>query len=253
VPERRFDRLVNHRGERLDASFTPGAPGRRDLVLITHGVTSHKDRPWLEAVDAACVAAGLATLRFSFAGNGASEGRYADSCISKEVAEVGAVLDACAGWRVAFVGHSMGGAVGTLVAARDGRLAALVSLAGMVHVQAFMERVFGHLTPDRDVMLEKPQCPLTRAFLADARALGSVLPAARGLRLPWRVVHGSADELVPLSDAADLVRAAAGRADLVVLPGADHRFSGAHDALVDAVVPWLTRTFAGLPEPPPAG
>ncbi len=86
----------------------------------------------------------------SFAGNGESEGRFEDVTPTKEAADLGSVLDALEAWgvqHVAYVGHSMGGAVGVLRASVDPRIEALVSLAGMFHVHAFMQRTFGHLVP----------------------------------------------------------------------------------------------------------
>ena len=169
------EELRNARGERLDAAWHPGRdsdPGAGRVVVIGHGVTSHRDRPWLIALGDALAAAGVTALRFSFAGNGASEGRFEDATITREVEDLGSVLDALEGRAVAYAGHSMGGAVGVLRAARDERIRALVSLAGMVHVAEFMRRMFGHLSPGADVMLEKPHCPLTQPFLDDAAHIG---------------------------------------------------------------------------------
>ena len=61
----------------------------------------------------------------------------------------------------------------------------------------------------------------------------------RASRVPWLLVHGDADELVPLQDALDAREAAGGRPELVTLPGIDHRFTGALPQVIDAVVPWL--------------
>jgi pimeloyl-ACP methyl ester carboxylesterase len=235
--------IHNRAGERLDASFHAGRRGDDRLVAIGHGVTSHKDRPWLIALSEALSRAGIASLRFSFAGNGGSQGRFADATITKEVADLGAVLDALPEHRVVYAGHSMGAAVGVLRAAADPRLCGLVSLAGMVHVAAFMDRVFGDLRPGIDPMLGKPQCPLTHEFLADARAIGDVLSAAARIDVPWLLVHGTADELVPLQDAVDAQRAGR-RTRLVELPRADHRLTGHEPKMAAAVVHWLEEAVA---------
>jgi pimeloyl-ACP methyl ester carboxylesterase len=250
--------IRNAQGERLDVAFTAARNAARGtaqsmsqappLVIIGHGVTSHHDRPYLVALGEACADAGLASLRLSFAGNGESEGRFEECTLSKEVSDLGAVLDACDGWRPAYVGHSMGAAVGALRAAQDRRLAALVSLAGMTHVQTFMETHFGQLTPGRDVMLEREHALLSQAFLDDARQIGDVLDAARRVEAPWLLVHGTDDELVPFRDSEDLRRAAGPQASLHALPGADHVFAGQVDALCEAVVPWLARQL-GPPAP----
>ncbi len=236
--------LRNREGERLDHVFTPGRDGTRTVVVLGHGVTSHHDRPWLVALCDGLRAAGIASLRFSFAGNGRSEGRFSAATITKEVADLGSVLDALDGHKIAYAGHSMGAAVGVVAAAADPRIEALVSLAGMVRVQAFVQRHFAGLVPGRDPMFGKPECLLTAEFLADAARLGTTLAAARRIAVPWLLVHGDADELVPLQDSRDAQAACGGRAELVVLPGADHRFAGAYAELVAAVVPWLQRRLA---------
>lgn len=239
--------IRNAAGERIDCALHIGpVPGRVPpdrLVLIAHGVTGSKDRPWLAALADALAAAGLPALRFSFAGNGCSEGRFEEATLSKEVEDLGAVIDAVTAWgvaRVAYAGHSMGAAIGVLRASADSRIAALVSLAGMVHVHTFMQRVFGHLAPG-EPMLDKPHCPWTLELGADAERIGDVLEQAARVTVPWLLVHGDADELVPLADSHDVRSAAGGRPDLVVLPGVDHRFTGATGPLIQAVVPWLQR------------
>lgn len=237
--------LQNRHGERLDHVFTPGQTGGDEIVVVAHGVTSQHDRPYLVALCDALAAAGIASLRFSFAGNGRSEGRFADATIGKEVDDLGCVLDACGHRRIGFVGHSMGAAVGVLRAAADPRLAALVSLAGLVHVRAFCDRHFAGLAPGRDLMFARPGCVLSPAFLADARTLDTVLPAAQKVAVPWLLVHGDRDELVPLADAEAAHRVAGGRAELRVLAEADHRFTGCTGAMVAAVVPWLRHRMHG--------
>jgi uncharacterized protein len=237
----------NANGERLDVAYLPPATSTpptgppHAVVVLTHGVTAHKDRPWLVTLADALAGAGLASLRLSFAGNGASEGRFEDAVPSKEVKDLGCVLDALERWGVeslGYVGHSMGGAVGVLRAASDPRIACLVSLAGMVHVHAFFQRHFAHLPPGAP-MLGKPECPWPPALAADAARIGSVTEEASRIRIPWLLVHGDADELVPYQDALDARAAASGRPDLVTLPGVDHRFTGAMPHVAAVVVPWL--------------
>ena len=235
--------LRNRHGERLDHVFTPGHANAREVVVVAHGVTSQHDRPYLVALCDSLAAAGIPSLRFSFAGNGSSEGAFADATIGKEVEDLGAVLDACGVRRVAFVGHSMGAATGVLRAAEDARIRALVSLAGMVDVRRFCQRHFAGLVPGRDTMFGRAGCVLTPAFLDEARRLDTVLPAARRVLVPWLLVHGDRDELVPLADAEAAHRAAGGHAELHVLPGADHRFDACIDRMVAVVVPWLSRVL----------
>lgn len=237
--------IRNAQAERIDHAYHATSSIERaphTVVVIGHGVTSHWDRPWQTGLSDALAAAGMPSLLVSFAGNGQSEGRFEDATPTKEAADLGHVIDALVVWgvsRVIYAGHSMGGAVGVLRASVDPRIALLVSLAGMFHVHAFMQRHFGHLAPGRGLMLDKPGCVWNRTLEADAARLGSLEAQAAAVGVPWLLVHGDADELVPLQDALDARAAAGGRPDLVVLPGIDHRFTGAVDAMSSAVVRWL--------------
>jgi len=243
-----FAALRNRRGERLDAAFHPAAPipagGRArapSIALLAHGVTSNKDRPYLVELAESLARAGIAAVRFSFAGNGASDGRFDDATPSKEVEDLGCVIDAAVATgheRIACVGHSLGGAVGLMCAARDPRITALVSLAGMVHVERFMRRQFGHLVPG-EPMLGRAGCPWSAALADDAARIGSLLPHAAGITMPWLLVHGTADDLVPIGDSHEARAAAGGRPDLVALPGIDHTFTGATGVVAAAVTDWL--------------
>jgi len=240
-----FADLRNRRGERLDAALH-AAPGARTLAVICHGVTSNKDRPYLVGLADALAGAGIVALRFSFAGNGASEGRFEDATPSQEVDDLGCVLDAAraAGFaRITCVGHSLGAAVGLLRAVRDPRVTGLVSLAGMLHVARFFERHCGALAPG-DPILGRPGCPWSRALADDAARLGSLRAQAAAVRVPWLLVHGTADELVPLQDALDARAAAGGRPDLLELPGVDHRFTGAEVQMAAAVAGWVAERDA---------
>lgn len=250
-----FAEIRNRGGERLDSAFHAPRPlrpsgstcARPAVAVLAHGVTSHKDRPWLIELGDALAARGLAALRFSFSGNGASQGRFEDATLAKEVEDLGSVLDAlaAAGFdRIAYAGHSMGGAIGVLRAAIDPRIRALVSLAGMLHVQRFMQRQFGALSPG-EPMLGKPECRWSAALRDDAVRIGSLTAQAARITVPWLLVHGTADELVPFSDSVEAKAAAGGRPDLVSLEGVDHRFTGAIPAMVAPTESWLAARILG--------
>lgn len=236
--------IRNAEGERLEHTFHPGAGANAPVVVLGHGVTANKDRPFLVALAEGLARAGLAALRFSFAGNGGSEGSFGAATVTKETADLGSVLDALEGAgarRLAYVGHSQGGAVGLLRAGADARLSQLVSLAGMVDVAAFARRKFGDLTPGRDVMWDKAECPLSREYVDDMERLGDLARRAAEVSVPWLLVHGRADEVVPIEDSRRAAERAGGETELVELTGCDHVFSGeSTERMVAAVVPWLS-------------
>jgi pimeloyl-ACP methyl ester carboxylesterase len=236
--------ITNASGERIDLSFHPGHR-RESLVIIGHGVTANKDRPQLVALAEGLSERGWPCMRISFSGNGDSEGRFEDSTITKELGDLRAVLDTVPDWvRVAYIGHSMGSAVGVLTASRDLRIRLLVSLAGMTHPAAFYEREFGSLTPGKDCMWDEPEHPLSQAFADDMREIDSILPAARGIVQPWLLIHGTDDDVVPIQDGRDAYEAAPGVKQWHEIPGAGHSFDEtSYPVLLETVDAWLTQHF----------
>lgn len=231
--------IKNSRGERIDHSFSPGSPDSNELLVIGHGVTGNKDRPWAQALAQTLSQAGLPCLRISFSGNGESAGRFEDSTISKEVDDLRTVLDALGDWRVAYAGHSMGAAVGILAAAEDSRISCLLSLAGMVHTADFAKKKFGEQQPGQSCMWEKPDCPLSQTFMDDMARIDSVLAKGQKIQLPWLLIHGTADTVVPLQDSMDIIQVASPQAELRVLPGVDHVFSASAELMAGHVRDWL--------------
>ncbi|MEX1115488.1 MAG: alpha/beta hydrolase [Akkermansiaceae bacterium] len=236
--------IRNRQEERLDHTFHPGI--RADvLIILGHGLTGNKDRPQLVALATGLAARGWPCLRISYSGNGESEGHFEDCTITKEIADLQVVLDAVPNnVKVAYVGHSMGAAVGVLTAARDMRICGLVSLAGMTHTAAFVEREFGGVTPGAGFMWDEPNCPLSVKFAEDLNRIHDTLSAAEAVTQPWLFIHGSADDLVPVQDSHDAYQATVVEKSWLEIPGAGHSFDeSSYPQLVDAVDTWLTIHF----------
>ena len=233
--------IRNSQGERIDYSFHDGGNAASSTVLIGHGVTGNKDRAHLVALAEGLAAAGFDALRFSFAGNGDSEGEFGECTITKEVGDLRAMVDAISGdgKKLYYAGHSMGGAVGVLSAVADDRLCGLVSLAGMVDCKKFAKTEFGDEASG--FMWEEEDCPLTADFMADMEALGTLVEKGSEVRIPWLLVHGTGDDVVPIQDSEDIFATANEPKRLHVIVGADHSFNEpAHcEEMVSTVVDWL--------------
>ena len=232
--------IRNIEGEKIDYTFHAGNPDENFIVVIGHGVTGNKDRPFVVALAEALSADGIPAIRISFSGNGDSEGRFEDSTISKEVEDLCCVIDALEeDWNILYVGHSMGGAVGVLRASKDTRIQALVSLAGMVHTEQFAQTEFGEETPDEGCMWEEPSCPLSSTYMDDMKAIGSVVTRGASIQVPWLLIHGTEDDVVPLQDSLDIFERANDPKQLVQIEGADHVFSEHTDEMIKAVHSWI--------------
>ena len=240
--------ITNPQGETLDYTFHDPGNQPRDLLIIGHGVTGNKDRPFVVALAEAVANEGMAVLRFSFAGNGASGGDFRDCTISKEVEDLNAVVTAAVnnGYRVTYAGHSMGGAVGVLAAPSDDRIRHLISLAGMVNTKDFYDREFGEEKPDEGCMWEEPSCPLSSTYRNDMYDIGSVASKASEIKVPWLLVHGDADDVVPIEDSREIFALATEPKKIIEIPGANHVFSEAGLApMSEAVIAWIGETLQG--------
>ena len=192
-----FGEILNRQGERLDYTLHPGQDDDK-LVILGHGVTGNKDRPFVVALAEGLCAAG------------------------------------------------MGGAVGVLRSSSDGRIRLLVSLAGMVHTEAFAQREFGEETPNAGLMWEDEECPLSHSYMDDMAQIGSVVGLADRIKVPWLFVHGTEDDVVPPQDTLDIMAVAPGEVQLLELPGADHVFrDNATAPMVGGVVAWLSKQLHG--------
>jgi uncharacterized protein len=232
--------IRNKDGERIDYTWHHGRPGAQGVAVIGHGVTGNKDRPFVVALAEGLAKAGVTAIRFSFSGNGASGGKFSQSTVSKEVEDLGAVLTPLQDRPICYVGHSMGAAVGVLRTAKDSRIKALVSLAGMVHTKAFAEREFGTVKPGEGFMWDDPNCPLSQEYMEDMVRIGSVLNEAPKIKVPWLLVHGSEDDVVPIQESREMFGRANEPKRLVELKGANHVFAGEHTGpMVAAVVEWV--------------
>ncbi|MBT7865304.1 MAG: alpha/beta hydrolase, partial [Opitutales bacterium] len=86
--------IRNSSGEEIDYELLESDGRFSDwIVLLGHGVTGNRDRPVIADTAEALNQAGFTALAFSFSGNGKSEGAFNDSCVSKGVTDLEAVLN----------------------------------------------------------------------------------------------------------------------------------------------------------------
>ncbi len=235
--------IRNTAGERLDVSFH-NAEKSDCLVILGHGLTGNKDRSLLVELADALAENGWPCLRITYSGNGESEGAFTESNITKEVADLSAIIDQVgSGKRIAYIGHSMGGAVGALFAARDERVKIMVSLAGMVYTADFVKREFGDIIPDEGLMWDEPGCTLSKAYVEDLEEIGDTLAAAKEIRIPWLLIHGSADDIIPPRDSEDLFKVLRRPSALLEIEGAGHSFENHYSKLTVSISDWLEKYF----------
>jgi pimeloyl-ACP methyl ester carboxylesterase len=148
-------------------------------------------------------------------------------------------LDEGSGLPLALIGSSAGASVSVEAARRGAELDALVLLASPA---AWLSFAADPSTGVRRVLAETGM-RLTPEVLADPAAWGAEFAGVVTERsiahvdVPVLIVHGMADDVIPVEHAHRIARAAR-RATLRIVPGASHRLR-AHDGVIDAVLEWL--------------
>lgn len=231
--------ITNSSGERIDYSFHPAS--RSDcLVIIGHGLTGNKDRPLLIALAEGLAKNGWPSLRISFSGNGESEGAFTNSNITKGLGDLSSVIEQMSEGRlVAYIGHSMGGAIGILAAAQNKEIKTVISLAGMVHTAGFLKREFGELTPGESFMWDEPDHPLSQSYVDDLSQIGDTLDVAGSIQQPCFLIHGKEDDVILPTDSRDLLDVLNKQSKLIEIEKADHSFEGCHSELTSKISDWL--------------
>jgi alpha/beta superfamily hydrolase len=225
----------------------PADKSIRGAVILCHGMDSNKDSEKLVHLGRVLAKRGIPTLRFDFAYVGESSEKFENITYSGEVEDLRV---ACSFMRdryakkIGILGSSMGGTVALLFTAEDPGIAALVTIAAPVHPEAFPLRI---LNPeqlqrwrDRGFTFYNGQ-RLNLALLEDLETI-NVLQSARKIVCPVLIIHGDADEVVPVEEAHELNACLAGRKKLLIMKGTDHRLSDPvimQQALTEAV-DWLT-------------
>ena len=74
--------------------------------------------------------------------------------------------------------------------------------------------------------------------------IDTVVERGAEIAVPWLLIHGSEDDVVPIDDSHDILAQASDNAELVVIDGADHVFSEHAQVMVEKVVDWLRGQWA---------
>src|SRR5437762_14113651 len=131
MPHERFQ-FTGEGGHQLAAALdTPDGPVQA-YALFAHCFTCSKDVLAAKRIAAALAARGIAVLRFDFTGLGSSEGDFANSTFSSNVADLVLAADHLRQTRQApaiLIGHSLGGAAILAAAGQIPEAKAVVTIA----------------------------------------------------------------------------------------------------------------------------
>jgi uncharacterized OsmC-like protein/alpha-beta hydrolase superfamily lysophospholipase len=254
MPSERFD-FFNAAGERLAALLDSPVEPPRAYALFAHCFTCGKDINAAKRIAEGLTALGIAVLRFDFTGLGSSEGEFANTTFSSNVADLVAAAVELRKKRQApaiLIGHSLGGAAVLAAAGEVPEARAVVTIGAPcdpAHVIGLVQnRGMIAATGDIDVALAGRSFRVSRAFLEDV-AEQKLETRIAGLRKALLVFHSPSDDIVGIENASRIFTAAKHPKSFVSLAGADHLLSRRSDAayVANVIHAWAER-YLDLPE-----
>lgn len=239
---------------RLDSP--DGAP--RAFALFAHCFTCSKDIVVASRISASLVAQGFAVLRFDFTGLGMSDGEFANTNFTSNVADLVKAADYLREHHAApvlLIGHSLGGAAVLAAASEIDEVKAVATIgapAEPLHVRKQLGDKVDQIKTHGQLEVQLGGRPFTiqKQFLDDLEA-NTIRERVQNLGRALLVMHSPIDEIVDIDNARQLYVAAKHPKSFISLDDADHLLRKRRDAEYAASVlaAWAWRY---LPEAPPS-
>ena len=237
-------------GQKLAARMeSPDGPVRA-YALFAHCFTCGKDVFAASRIAQSLAERGIATLRFDFTGLGASEGDFANTNFSSNVADLVAAADFMRGEGQApqiLIGHSLGGAAVLAAAGSIPEARAVVTIGAPSdpeHVRGLLGPSLGTIesTGEADVSLAGRSFKIKRQFLIDAAGYNLATKTAL-LKRALLVMHSPKDTTVDIGNALAIFTAAKHPKSFISLDDADHLLTRREDAVYVAgmIAAWSER------------
>src|SRR4029077_17930300 len=210
----RFD-FPNARGQTLAALLQLPAGEPAAFALFAHCFTCGKDNLAAKRIAETLAERGIAVLRFDFTGLGASEGEFANTHFSSNVADLVAAADhlrRTARPPALLIGHSLGGAAGLAAAGQIAEARAVATIAAPSdpgHVTGLFKDQVADIRQqgEGEVVLAGRPFRIRREFLDDV-AEQNLLEQVKDLRRALLVMHSPTDETVGIDNATRIFLAA---------------------------------------------
>lgn len=239
-----------HQGGTLAAKLDLPEGFITGYALFAHCFTCSKDLMAVRRIAAGLARHGIALLRFDFTGLGSSEGEFASTNFSSNVADLKRAAEYL---RVNYeapkllIGHSLGGAAVLAAAADIPGIEAVVTIgapADVAHVLHNFGADIGRIEAEgrADVTLGGRDFTIERQFIDDARGT-ALSDRVANLHKPLLILHAPRDATVGVENASQLFALARHPKSFVSLGEADHLLTRPEDAefAASVIAGWAAR------------
>jgi alpha-beta hydrolase superfamily lysophospholipase len=232
------------RGETYKAEEALGA------VIICHGFKGFAHWAFFPYLARTLAQDGLTAITFDFSGSGVGadresftdEGAFAGNTFSRELEDLELIQEFARRkkWingKFGIFGHSRGGGMAILFAATEAaNVNALVTWAAISYpnrwspedVITWRKRGHTDITNSRTGQVMRLETDLLDDVELHGKTKLNIAAAAGKIRAPWLIIHGTADETVPSSEAEHLHSLSKGMSTLRLIEGANHGFGATH-------------------------
>lgn len=213
------------------------------VLICAHGFKGYKDYGFLPLLCQQAARAGLIAMRFNFSHSGMTNqidrferpDLFEKDRWGRQVADLATVLDnAVSDQPVVVFGHSRGGVTSTLFSGRSPQesLAGLITAAAPDYACKHDDLVKDQLRAEGRLLSPSGRTgqdlyvglDWLEEIEKDPERLDPTLAAMR-VKCPLLILHGDADETVPVQCARNLHKAATPHSELVIIKGANHVFN----------------------------
>lgn len=244
---------AENRNSAFDITFSP-VRKNSDLVIFCHGYKGFKDWGSWNLAAEHFAASGYDFLKLNFSHNGGTVKNpidfpdteaFAQNTYSKELQDIESILKRVEeGFyvedkkrvydRIHLIGHSRGGGIAILAAAKFDKIDKLITWAA---VSDFSER-FGfdmnkwkaegvtHVKNARTGQLLPHNYSFFKDFVENQDDL-DIPNHAKKIKIPWLIAHGQEDEAVCISN-ADYLKTLNSQAPFLIIKEAGHTFGSSH-------------------------
>jgi putative redox protein len=252
VTERIRWEFPNADGEQLSGllEMPPAGVQAVRYALFAHCFTCGKDIAAASRISRAMANRGIAVLRFDFTGLGNSDGDFANTNFSSNVADLLAAARSLERQYQApslLIGHSLGGAAVLVAAQQLESVEAVVTIGAPAtadHVRHLFSSAHTELQTagEAEVKIGVRSFRIKRQLLDDLEGHADA-SHLRGLDRALLVFHSPVDQIVSIDEAAKIYQAARHPKSFVSLDSADHLLSNREDAeyVAETLVAWASR------------
>ncbi len=260
VRKERFE-FRNDAGEQLVGALERPGGDIAGCAIFAHCFTCSKDIAAASRISRALATQGIAVLRFDFTGLGHSEGEFANTNFSSNVADL---LNAAQALREQLgapgllIGHSLGGGAVLAVAGDIPEARAVVTIGAPsdpAHIAHLLKDNQAEIESEgeAEVNLAGRTFTIKRQFLHDIESQ-RLAERIRTMRKALLIMHSPVDEIVAIDNASEIFLAARHPKSFISLDDADHLLTRRADSQYVAVTigAWARRYLLdGDSEAPP--